>query len=222
MNSNDIKIPLQYRIRYSEQKNNNTPSLFLLHGFGSNMDDLFALNQFFPDDWTIISLQAPISTGFGGWAWAEIDFNNLKELPKPEQRYSSREMVISSINTCINKLKLDATKVHLVGFSQGAAFTLYCGLTYPKMFNGLAALCGFFDYKKVLDEIDTDEIENLNIFVSNGIIDEVIPIHLGRTTERDLKKLGVKPVYKEYNMGHTISNDCLNDLLKWIQSIQKQ
>ena len=48
MNSNDIKIPLQYRIRYSEQKNNNTPSLFLLHGFGSNMDDLFALNQFFP------------------------------------------------------------------------------------------------------------------------------------------------------------------------------
>jgi predicted esterase len=90
------------------------------------------------------------------------------------------------------------------------------------MFNGLAALCGFFDYKKVLDEIDTDEIENLNIFVSNGIIDEVIPIHLGRMTERDLKKLGVKPVYKEYNMGHTISNDCLNDLLSWIQSIQQK
>ena len=222
MNPKDIKIPLQYRIRYSEQKNNNTPSLFLLHGFGSNMDDLFALNQFFPNDWTIISLQAPISTVFGGWAWAEIDFNNLKELPKPEQRYSSREMVISSINTCINKLKLDATKVHLVGFSQGAAFTLYCGLTYPKMFNGLAALCGFFDYKKIVKEIDTGEIENMNIFISNGIIDEVIPIHLGRMTERSIRKLGIKPVYKEYNMGHTISNDCLNDLLKWIQSIQKQ
>ena len=222
MNSNDIKIPLQYKIRYSEQKNNNTPSLFLLHGFGSNMDDLFALNQFFPDDWTIISLQAPISTSFGGWAWAEIDFNNLKELPKPEQRYSSREMVISSINTCINKLKLDATKVHLIGFSQGAAFTLYSGLTYPKMFHGLAALCGFFDYKKIVKEIDTDEIENMNIFISNGIIDEVIPIHLGRMTEKGVRKLGIKPVYKEYNMGHTISNDCLNDLLSWIQLIQQK
>ena len=220
MNPNDIKISLQYRIRYPEQKTQNTPSLFLLHGFGSNMDDLFALNQFFPDDWTIISLQAPISTGFGGWAWAEIDFNNLKELPKPEQRYSSRKMVISSINTCINELKLDTTKVHLIGFSQGAAFTLYCGLTYPKMFHGLAALCGFFDYKKIVKEIDTDEIENMNIFISNGIIDEVIPIHLGRMTERGVRKLGIKPVYKEYNMGHTISNDCLNDLLNWIQSIQ--
>ena len=220
MNPKDIKIPLQYRIRYPERKTNNTPSLFLLHGFGSNMDDLFGLNQFFPDDWTIISLQAPISTGFGGWAWAEIDFNNLKELPKPEQRYSSREMVISSINTFINELKIDTTKVHLIGFSQGAAFTLYCGLTYPKMFHGLAALCGFFDYKKIVKEIDTDEIENMNIFISNGIIDEVIPIHLGRMTERGVRKLGIKPVYKEYNMGHTISNDCLNDLLNWIQSIQ--
>ena len=222
MYPNDIKIPLQYRIRYPEQKTNNTPTLFLLHGFGSNMDDLFGLNQFFPNDWTIISLQAPISTGFGGWAWAEIDWNNLKELPKPEQRYSSREMIISSINTCINELKLDTTKVHLIGFSQGAAFTLYSGLTYPKMFHGLAALCGFFDYKKIVKEIDTDEIKNMNIFISNGIIDEVIPIHLGRMTERGVRKLGIKPVYKEYNMGHTISNDCLNDLLNWIQSIQQK
>jgi predicted esterase len=90
------------------------------------------------------------------------------------------------------------------------------------MFHGLAALCGFFDYKKIIKEIDTDEIENMNIFISNGIIDEVIPIHLGRMTERGVRKLGIKPVYKEYNMGHTISNDCLNDLLNWIQSIQQK
>ena len=88
------------------------------------------------------------------------------------------------------------------------------------MFHGLAALCGFFEYKKVEDEIDLNEIKNLNIFVSNGVIDEVIPIHLGRMTERGLKKLGLNPTYNEYNTGHTISNDCMNDLLNWIQSIQ--
>jgi predicted esterase len=158
--------------------------------------------------------------GFGGWAWAEIDYNNLKELPKPEQRYSSRESIITSISTCISELDLDPSRAHLIGFSQGAAFTLYCGLTNPKMFHGLAALCGFFEYKKVKDEIDLNEVKNLNIFVSNGVIDEVIPIHLGRMTERGLKKLGLNPTYNEYNTGHTISNDCMNDLLNWIQSIQ--
>ena len=220
MNPNEIKIPLNYKIRVPEQKANNIPSIFFLHGYGSNMNDLFSLSQFFPDEWVCISLQAPLPTGFGGWAWAEIDYNNLKDLPKPEQRYSSRESIITSISTCISELDLDPSRAHLIGFSQGAAFTLYCGLTNPKMFHGLAALCGFFEYKKVKDEIDLNEVKNLNIFVSNGVIDEVIPIHLGRMTERGLKKLGLNPTYNEYNTGHTISNDCMNDLLNWIQSIQ--
>ena len=38
---------LKYRIREPLKKSNNTPTIFLLHGFGSNMDDLFSLNQFF-------------------------------------------------------------------------------------------------------------------------------------------------------------------------------
>ena len=221
MNLNDINIPLEYKIRVPDNSPHNAPSIFFLHGYGSNMNDLFTLSQFFPDDWTIISLQAPLPIGFGGWAWAEIDYSNLKELPKPEQRYSSRDSVIKSISTCITELNLDPSRVHLIGFSQGASFTLFCGITYPKMFHGLGALCGFFEYKKVKDEIDPNEVKDLNIFVSNGIIDDIIPIHLGRMTEKGLRKLGANPVYNEYNSGHTISNDCLNDLLIWIKSIQE-
>ena len=83
MDINNINISLEYKIRFTNQNKNN-PSIFLLHGYGSNMNDLFSLHQFFPQDWTIVSLQAPFGTGFGGWAWAELDFNNIRELPKPE------------------------------------------------------------------------------------------------------------------------------------------
>ena len=220
MNPNEITIPLSYKIRVPEKITKNTASIFFLHGYGSNMNDLFSLNQFFPEDWTIVSLQAPFGTGFGGWAWAELDFNNLRELPKPEQRLSSRNKIISSISTIINELHLDQSKVHLIGFSQGASFTLFCGVTYPKMFHGLGALCGYFDYKKVKDDVSPKYIKNLNIFVGSGVVDEVIPIHLGRMTERGLRKLGADPIYNEYNCGHTISNECLDDLLNWIKSIQ--
>lgn len=220
MNPNEIKIPLSYKIRIPEKKVKDTPSIFFLHGYGSNMDDLFSLSQFFSDKWACISLQAPLPIGFGGWAWAEIDYSNLKELPKPEQRYSSRESIITSISTCVTELKLDPSKVHLIGFSQGAAFTLFCGLTKPNMFHGLAALCGFLDYKKVEKEVNPSDVKDLNVFVSNGTVDEVIPIHLGRMTEKGLRKLGVDPTYNEYNTGHTISNDCMNDLLSWVKSIQ--
>ena len=128
MDINNINISLEYKIRFTNQNKNN-PSIFLLHGYGSNMNDLFSLHQFFPEDWTIVSLQAPFGTGFGGWAWAELDFNNLRELPKPEQSLSSRNKIISSISTIINELNLDQSKVHLIGFSQGASFTLFCGVT---------------------------------------------------------------------------------------------
>ena len=89
------------------------------------------------------------------------------------------------------------------------------------MFHGLGALCGYFDYKKVKNDINPNSIKNLNIFVGSGLVDEVVPIHLGRMTERGLRKLGADPIYTEYNCGHTISNECLDDLFNWIKSIQK-
>ena len=110
MNTDTLDLPLKYKIRIPENNKNNAPSIFFLHGYGSNMNDLFALNQFFPDDWACISLQGPIPTGFGGWSWAEIDYNNIKELPKPGQRISSRDDIIDSIDMCVNNLDLDPKK----------------------------------------------------------------------------------------------------------------
>ena len=40
MDINNINIPLEYNIRFTNQNKNN-PSIFLLHGYGSNMNDLF-------------------------------------------------------------------------------------------------------------------------------------------------------------------------------------
>ena len=217
MNTENLALPLKYKIRYPLKEVSNTPTIFFLHGFGSNMDDLFSLNQFFPDDWMIISLQAPIPQGFGGWAWAELDFSNLKKLPKPKQRFSSREMIITSIKAIKEKYNINSKNTYLLGFSQGASFSLFCGLTNPHEFNGLVAICGFYEASKDTSDLDAESIKNLEIFVSNGTIDETIPIHMGRMTDRGLRKLGLRHTYNEYDTGHTISNNCLNDILNWLQ-----
>jgi len=181
------------------------------------MDDLFSLNHFFADEWRIISFQAPISLGFGGWAWAELDLNNLRRYPKPEQRITSRNAIIKSIKTLKKEFNIKSKNSYLLGFSQGAAFTLFSGLTNPSEFNGLIAICGFYKAEEDIKEIDIEKIKNLEIFVSNGTADEVIPIHMGRMTNLGLKKVGLSHTYNEYDTGHTISNDCLNDILFWLQ-----
>ena len=97
------------------------------------MQDLDGLSHQFDESWTSISLQASIPVQFNGWAWADLDYNNLGILPKPEQMINHRKAVIESIDICISKLNIDATRIHLLGFSQGAALAMYCGLIFPKI-----------------------------------------------------------------------------------------
>ena len=127
-NVTKLELPLDNLIRKSE--NNNTPSqsIFFLHGFGSNMQDLFGLRPLFNQNWTCVSLQSSIPVQYNGWAWAELDFQNIGKLPKPEQMKIHQEKVFESIEQCIKKLDLDPNRINLLGFSQGASLSIYSGL----------------------------------------------------------------------------------------------
>ena len=76
-----IELPLDNLIRKLENQNSPSKSIFFLHGFGSNMQDIFGLSPVFDKDWTCISLQASIPVQYNGWAWAELDFENIGKLP---------------------------------------------------------------------------------------------------------------------------------------------
>ena len=80
-----LDLPLNNIIKKSEDGSDTSPSIFFLHGFGSNMQDLFGLAQIFGKGWNCISLQATIQVQYNGWAWADLDYTNIGKLPKPEQ-----------------------------------------------------------------------------------------------------------------------------------------
>ena len=216
-NVTKLELPLDNLIRKSE--NNNTPSqsIFFLHGFGSNMQELFGLSPLFNQNWTCVSLQASIPVQYNGWAWAELDFQNIGKLPKPEQMKIHQEKVFESIEQCIKKLDLDPNRINLLGFSQGASLSIYSGLKNPNTFNSVVALSGFFPVKEISKEVDRQAIRGLELFMGHGRLDPVVPIGLGHDTKNGLIDIGVNPNYNEYDSEHTISNECLNDILKWLE-----
>ena len=215
-NVTKLELPLDNLIRKSE---NNTPSqsIFFLHGFGSNMQDLFGLSSLFNQNWTCVSLQASIPVQYNGWAWAELDFQNIGKLPKPEQMKIHQEKVFVSIEQCIKKLDLDPKRINLLGFSQGASLSIYSGLKNPNTFNSVVALSGFFPVKEISREVDREAVRGLELFMGHGRLDPVVPIGLGHDTKNGLIDIGVNLNYKEYDSEHTISNECLNDILKWLE-----
>ena len=66
---------LEYFIRQPKTTQTNPPLLIMLHGYGSNEEDLFSFAQELPDELLIISARAPLSLGFGSYAWYTIHFD---------------------------------------------------------------------------------------------------------------------------------------------------
>ena len=72
-------MDLDFLIRRPDNGQNGNGCIFLFHGYGSNMEDLFSLEQYLPKSHTIISLEAPLSLPFGGFSWFNIDYSDVIE-----------------------------------------------------------------------------------------------------------------------------------------------
>ena len=59
-------MSLEYQIREAKNGASPFPAILLLHGYGSNDDDLFSFVDYLPKTHTIISLRAPLDTT-DGW-----------------------------------------------------------------------------------------------------------------------------------------------------------
>ena len=211
-----LDLPLKNLIHISKNSHKDNPTIFFLHGFGSNMQDLFGLRPFFGDNWNCISLQANIQIMYDGWGWAELDPINIRKLPKPKQITFHHELISESIEKTISLLELDQTKINLLGFSQGASLSIYCGLNNPEKFRAIVALCGYVPEDNIRQDIDEAKERDIEIFMGNGTLDQIVSVPIARASRDYLNSVGISLYYKEYESGHTIPNDCLNDTIHWL------
>ena len=90
---------LDYRIRQPLKKSDTTPVLFLLHGYGSHEEDLFSFANYLPEEYLIISLRAPLTLGFGGYAWYSIHFNeNQDKWSDDSEAKKAQEVILYNID----------------------------------------------------------------------------------------------------------------------------
>ena len=70
-------LPFFHLVRKSNLKNNKSPLLLMIHGYGSNEQDLFSFSRAIPENFTIVSLRGDIEIQYNGYAWynISIDYN---------------------------------------------------------------------------------------------------------------------------------------------------
>ena len=101
MTTNKTETPLKFKIRINNTSTNKCPCIILLHGYGSNEDDLFSLAEYFPNDYAIISLRAPITLSMGGYAWSNINSNLVNEHTILQEAKNSLKLIYDSIQILI-------------------------------------------------------------------------------------------------------------------------
>ncbi|MDO5656364.1 MAG: phospholipase [Flavobacteriaceae bacterium] len=193
--------------------------MLLLHGYGSNEADLFSFADQLPDNFFIISVRAPRSLPYGGFAWYDINFMDAQKFNNVEQAQQSISLIRQFIAECIDNHDLNPDQVWLTGFSQGAILSYALTLQQQQNIKRVICLSGYPSPDIIGDKLQGEYID-LQFFISHGVEDTVIPIDWARQADQWLNQLKIPHVYKEYRSGHGIVPQNFYDMLDWIEQVK--
>lgn len=212
-------MTLHHLVREPKIKLDKNPLLLLLHGYGSNEEDLFSFASELPEEYYIISARAPYDMTYGSYAWYAINFdadeNKFSDIGQAQQ---SRDLIANFIDELVATYAIDSTKVTLIGFSQGSILGYAVALSYPEKVQRLVAMSGYLNTEIAVDDFATNDLNHLKIFASHGTVDQVIPVDWARKSIPVLEELGISVVYKEYQVGHGVAPQNFFDFKNWLQS----
>ncbi|MES2576648.1 MAG: alpha/beta fold hydrolase [Bacteroidota bacterium] len=212
-----MNLSLEYKIREPKIKLDKNPLILLLHGYGSNEEDLFSFATELPDEYYIISARAPYDLQYGSYAWYAINFDaDQNKFSDHEQAKVSRDIIAGFIDELVANYPIDATQIALVGFSQGSILSYAVALSYPEKVQKVVAMSGYLNLEIVAEDYLKNNFTNLKIFASHGTVDQVIPVEWARKTPAILENLGINITYKEYPVGHGVAPQNFYDFKNWL------
>lgn len=190
----------------------------MLHGYGSDENDLFSFASELPSALFIISVKAPYTMQPFGNAWYTINFEAEKgKWNDNVQAATSRDLISKFIDEVCNSYPVDANNVTLLGFSQGTILSYAVALTYPEKVKNIIALSGYINKDILPDNLHSKDYSNLDFYCSHGSDDQVIPVDWARQTPAFLKSLNIKHQYIEFPVGHGVAPQNFYELREWLK-----
>jgi thioredoxin 1 len=187
--------------------------LLLMHGIGSNEQDLPALAPYIDPDghYVIVSPRGPYAYG-PGFAWFKLDSANTIS--------SALDAVEDVIESSCAQFDVKRDEMVVGGFSQGASMALVTSFRdATKRPAGVLAMSGFLP---PLGNETLDWSEPLPpVLMQHGTDDPVVTIDRARQAVDELKSHNVPLQFRTYPMEHSVSQESANDARDWLEQIRK-
>jgi phospholipase/carboxylesterase len=188
-----------------------SPLVVLLHGRGSNEEEIVGLADHLPAGAAYAAVRAPIAEG-GGFAW----FAN-RGIGRPVAE--SLAATMAWFRAWLDSAATTGRPVVLVGFSGGAAFAGGLLLADPARFAGAAILYGTLPFDAGVPTT-ADRLAGARVLVIHGDRDTVIPRELlDRTWSYLAGEAGAETAAVRDPGGHGLSADALVELQGWLSTV---
>lgn len=212
-----LQLPLNGLYRPAQEGTEHPWLLVLMHGVGSNADDLFGLADYVPPQYHVLSLQAPNPMGPNAFAWFMFSVNpdGSRHINEAQER-DSRALVAQTVQQASQQLGVPAERIIVGGFSQGGIMSLSLLLTQPELLSGICVW-----HSRLLPEVlpaqaPAAQLHNRSAWISHGTQDNVIPLSSAHAIRAHLQALPIALTYREYPCTHTIHPQELQDSMQWL------
>lgn len=211
------KASLEHVVRPARMENGKPPVLLMLHGYGSNEEDLFSFAPLLDERYLIISARAPLPLGPNGYAWYNITYSeDGTKFRNDKGAVHSRDLIAAFIDEVVELYAGDQNRVSLMGFSQGAILSYAVALSFPRKVRNVVAMSGYIDQDLLHSDYLEGDFSRLSFYCSHGWADEVVPVEWGRKTKPFLDRLKIENTYSEFPVGHGVSPENLEEIKEWL------
>jgi phospholipase/carboxylesterase len=202
-----------YELRQPSQidPNKKYPALFVMHGIGSNEQNMMSLVDGLEGQFFIFSVRGHLSQPPG------FAYFTIQGYGKPHRDVFDHgiNQLSSFIDYAEEHYPIDQNQFYLLGFSQGAIVSMTLGLTLGNRIKGIVALSGYIP-GFVKEEYNIKPVNELSLFISHGEFDNILPYEWGLESNEFFHGLGAKATFTSYPEGHTVSLENKKGFTNWL------
>lgn len=187
------------------------PLLVLLHGEAENSSSISDIWKTVAQKHNLViaAPQGQYLIGEGHYQWGS--------------RLEAQDAVLKAIDQAKEKYPIDQEKIYLMGFSQGASYSLTIGLSNPERFAGIIAISPRYLHRLVDKSLENAKTRSIALYLANGENEDPHLLANNRLAKDLLTKAGLKTELKLYrNTGHAFPSNLAEEMEKAFLWIEKK
>jgi phospholipase/carboxylesterase len=183
------------------------PVILLLHGWTGDENAMWVFAPRMPTGAILLFPRGLYTSPLGGYGWHP--YRN-KVWPGIDDFRPALDKLLSVL-TPDNFPQADFNRLHLTGFSQGAALVYTFAILQPARVASFAGLSGFLpDNAESLPL--SDGLHGKPVFIAHGDQDDLVPVSRAREAVAMFQNAGARVTYCEDEVGHRLSASCFRGL----------